>query len=249
MKLVLEKIRLDGGTQPRAELRLDTISDYAEAMKGGAQFPPVVAFYDGTDYWLADGFHRLRAWKQTFPDEAIETDLRQGTRSDAQWYSYGANKEHDTAGTRRTTHDIGRAVLAALQHPRSASLSNELIAQHVGCSEKTVDRYAKKIRDSTRDTVPSQRPLQRKGKDGRTINTANIGKNRKRNVPSKSGSSSWPALTPIRGLSEPCPMIPLQFSPRNPHSAAATIWQLFSRDFVEELVHDLTQCLSQGEPG
>ena len=247
MKLSLDNIRLDGGTQPRAELRLDTINEYAEAMKAGAKFPPVVVFYDGTEYWLADGFHRLRAWGQTFRGEEIETDLRQGTQADAQWFSYGANKEHDTAGTRRKRGDIERAVLAALRHPRSTGLSNELIAQHVGCSEKTVDRHAAKLRESTRDSVPSQRPTLRTGKDGRTINTANIGKGRNGKSRSSGRGSSLKPLKPIRGLSSPCPMIQMQFSPNNPQTAAATLWQLFPRTFVEQLIQELSHRLTQGE--
>lgn len=57
----LASIRLDGGTQPRAELREDVIEDYAEAMRAGAVFPPVVVYFDGEAYWLADGFHRVKA--------------------------------------------------------------------------------------------------------------------------------------------------------------------------------------------
>lgn len=52
-------LRRDGGTQPRAAINLDVACEYGDAMKSGAKFPPVVAFYDGTDYWLADGFHRV----------------------------------------------------------------------------------------------------------------------------------------------------------------------------------------------
>jgi hypothetical protein len=40
-------------------------------------------------------------------------------------------------------------------------------------------------------------------------------------------------------------MIPLQFCPTNPQTAAATLWQMFSREFVEALVQDLSQRLSQ----
>jgi len=57
----ISRIRLDGGTQPRAALDFSAIEDYSEAMVAGAKFPPVTVFYDGTDYWLADGFHRVKA--------------------------------------------------------------------------------------------------------------------------------------------------------------------------------------------
>ena len=57
----INSIRLDGGTQPRASIDFDTVFDYMDAMTDGADFPPVVVFYDGTHYWLADGFHRVKA--------------------------------------------------------------------------------------------------------------------------------------------------------------------------------------------
>jgi hypothetical protein len=38
-----------------------TVNNYVGDMKNGANFPAVTVFYDGADYWLADGFHRLEA--------------------------------------------------------------------------------------------------------------------------------------------------------------------------------------------
>jgi hypothetical protein len=60
--LAISKLRLDGGTQSRATLSDETIAEYAEALDSGAQFPPPVVFYDGADHWLADGFHRVKAY-------------------------------------------------------------------------------------------------------------------------------------------------------------------------------------------
>lgn len=246
MKLSLDNIRLDGGTQPRAEMRIETVSDYAEAMKNGAEFPPVVVFYDGTDYWLADGFHRLRAWGQTFRGELIEADVRQGTQADAQWFSYGANKEHDTAGTRRNSSDIGRAILAALQHPKGVSSSNTELAEHIGCNHATVSRHRKRFESSFAVQKMPERDVTRNGKTYKQ-DTSNIGKRRKQEGRAIGKDNSLKPLTPIRGLSKPCPMIPVQFSPNNAKTAAATLWQLFPRNFCEQLVQELSQRLTLGE--
>ena len=61
----------------------------------------MVVFCDGTDYWLADGFHRLEAHRQVgFRD--IEVDLKLGTKRGAILYAVGANASH---GLRRTPAD------------------------------------------------------------------------------------------------------------------------------------------------
>ena len=112
----IARIRLDGGTQPRAALNFGVVEDYCEAMKAGARFPPVVVFYDGTDYWLADGFHRVKA-AYAANGETIECELHQGTQEDARWHSFGANR---TNGLHRTNQDKQRAVKAALRHPTGA---------------------------------------------------------------------------------------------------------------------------------
>ena len=59
--LTLASVRTDGGTQARAMLCEETVAEYAAALDGGVSMPRVVVFYDGTDHWLADGFHRVAA--------------------------------------------------------------------------------------------------------------------------------------------------------------------------------------------
>ncbi|MFM2094099.1 MAG: hypothetical protein RIS70_1223 [Planctomycetota bacterium] len=250
MKLDLDKIRLDGATQPRAELLIEVMEDYAEQMRAGVEFPAVIVFFDGTDYWLADGFHRIGAWRQVRPNEPIEADVLQGTQSEAQWYSYGVNKSH---GLRRTREDRVRAIKAALRHPEGAKRSDNDIARHVGVSDKTVAKYRAEMEstseipkssgraDEQSATQPAaSRP--RKGRDGRTINTAEIGKGKSKRREVK---ISPRAIMPKLGHSPPNPMIPLQFSPRNPHTAAATLIREFTREWVEQLIQDLNEFLSQ----
>ena len=56
--LKLSLIQSDMLLEPRAEFRDDWVGEYALDMENGAAFPPIVVFFDGTSYWLADGFHR-----------------------------------------------------------------------------------------------------------------------------------------------------------------------------------------------
>ena len=54
--LSLSEIRIDGGTQPRAEIDEQYIREnLVPAIDGGATMPPLTVFHDGKYYWLADG--------------------------------------------------------------------------------------------------------------------------------------------------------------------------------------------------
>jgi len=167
-KLSIHNIRLDGGTQPRATLVDERVAEYAEFFRAGAVFPPVEVCYDGQDYWLWDGFHRVAACRAAGLDE-LDAHVTQGTQADAQWLSYGANKTH---GLYRKNEDKQRAVQSALSHPRAAGLSNVQLAEHCGVDETMIRRYRAKF-ESTSVLPKSTR---RTGRDGRTINTNKIGK-------------------------------------------------------------------------
>jgi hypothetical protein len=75
MRLPVNLIRTDGGTQARVSLSQRVVAEYALAMQQGHSFPPVVVFYDGTSYWLADGFHRLNASLKAGFAELTNEDL------------------------------------------------------------------------------------------------------------------------------------------------------------------------------
>ncbi len=164
--LPISLIRTDGGTQPRAAIDFDAVADYQDAMQAGEKFPPLIVFYDGSSYWLADGFHRREAAVGVDLKE-IACDVHQGTLEDAQWFSFSANK---TNGIRRTNSDKQRAVKAALKHAMATNFSNRQIAAHVGVDEGTVRAWREKV------TAEIPQSAKRTGRDGRTINTANIGK-------------------------------------------------------------------------
>lgn len=154
----IKNIRTDGGTQPRAQLDAFVVSDYTEAMERGDSFPPVRVVYDGEDYWLWDGFHRLKA-AEKLGRETIEAEVSAGTHQDAVWKSLSANKDH---GLRRTRADKKRAVIRALEG-WGESESARAIARHVGVDHKTVLRYHEEVGKST---TSSQKDNSR-GKGGR----------------------------------------------------------------------------------
>ncbi len=123
---LLERIRRDGGTQPRTGLDQNTVDQYARDMReSDYSFPPVVVFHDGEAYWLADGFHRVAAAEQ-IGLELISANVQQGTRRDAVLYSVSANAKH---GLRRSPDDMRRAVETLLRDPEWTLWSDAEIAR------------------------------------------------------------------------------------------------------------------------
>lgn len=165
--LPIKSIHLDGGTQSRAELNESVIADYAEAMGNGTMFPDVTVFFDGADYWLGDGFHRVHGAARANLSH-INADVRQGTRRDAVLFSVGANHAH---GLRRTNDDKRRAVTTLLLDEQWAQWSDREIARRCGVDHKTVGA----VRAQLQATGEIPQSDQRAGADGRTTNTANIG--------------------------------------------------------------------------
>ncbi len=191
VRLPIGLIRLDGGTQPRTALDFAAIDDYAEAMAAGGKFPPAVVFHDGEHYWLADGFHRLKAAFAAGFD-GIDCELRQGTIEDAQWYSFSANK---TNGLRRTNEDKQRVVKSALLHARAAHLSNSAIARHVGVDEATVRNWRAKLAASSEIPKIETRMVSRQGSTYQQ-RTTQIGRRRHTKPTAPDEEPSEPAHNP-----------------------------------------------------
>ena len=151
--LKLAKIVTTAGTQIRARIDTDTVDQYAEAMREtSAQFPPVVVFHDGSEYILADGFHRVMAASRNgFLD--IKAEIHKGTKADALKFALGANSSH---GLRRTNADKRRSVeLALAEWP---DLSDREIAKICGVGHPFVgDVRGQLVSDSSCDAPPTTR--------------------------------------------------------------------------------------------
>ncbi len=141
LKIQIAVIKLDGGTQSRAGINQQVIDEYAVAWRDGAKFPPIIAFYDGENYWLADGFHRCISANLANVAE-IDADIRQGTRRDAVLYSVGANSNH---GLRRTNDDKRRAITTLLSDKEWGGWSDREIARRCGVHHDTVGRVRAEV--------------------------------------------------------------------------------------------------------
>lgn len=151
-KLHLDEIRTDGGTQPRDKIDDEVVHRYVEALKAGATFPPIVVYYDGEDYWLADGFHRLKAYRE-LKRRKVAVEIHQGSRREAILHAVGANAEH---GLPRTREDVRRAIDTLLRDPEWSQWSDREIARWCKTSHPTVAARRKLIEQNQIDTeVPS----------------------------------------------------------------------------------------------
>ena len=169
--LELDQIRIDGGTQSRVELNQETVAEYAQAFTAGATFPPVVAFFDGANYWLADGFHRYFGARDA-GESAIDAEIRTGTQRDAVLYSWGANDKH---GLPRSNADKRHIVTVILKDEQGRQWSDNKIAKDFGFSHPFVGNVRRSL-----ETVSSEKSAERTytTKHGTTavMNTASIGK-------------------------------------------------------------------------
>lgn len=164
--LDLSEIKTTRNLQPRSSMNFIAIAEYAEAMKDERQFPPLEVVYDGSVYWLWDGFHRKAAAEQAELTE-VDVNVTEGTLQDAEWMALGANQTH---GLKRSNEDKRRAVELALAHPASSKLSSRQVASHCGVSKNLVISIREKL------SVPKGQIEATRNGTTYAMNTTNIGR-------------------------------------------------------------------------
>jgi transcriptional regulator with XRE-family HTH domain len=174
-KLEFFRIFAHADVQPRAEIHQETVNEYAEEMRQGAKFPPVVVFRDDdVFYWLADGFHRFEA-AQKAGRPFIQAEIRAGGKREAILYAVGANASH---GLRRSREDKRNSVLKLLKDEQWSQWSDREIARRCQVSPDTVNRIRRSLSES--DSENETRSYRTKHGTVATMNTRNIGRQRQR---------------------------------------------------------------------
>lgn len=155
-RVPISLIRRDGGTQIRAQISMDVAKEYAEAMGRGDKFPPVRTRYDGTHYWLCDGFHRVMA-AELIQQVSLDAEVTPGTRRDALLDAIGANASH---GYRRTNADKRQAVLTLVNDDEWSKKSDRELARIAHVDPGMVGR----LRPPPSVAEPQKRTVTRGGK-------------------------------------------------------------------------------------
>ncbi|WP_415908037.1 chromosome partitioning protein ParB [Oleiharenicola sp. Vm1] len=153
----LDKINLFGGTQTRMKTNDDAVESYAEEMMRGTVFPPIDLYFDGSTYWLADGFHRFLATKRN-GTPAIAATVQPGGRTEALRHALGANA---TNGVYRTNGDKRNAVEIALEE--WPELANAALAEICKVSAELVRGCRQQLVKAGR--IPEVMTVQ--GRDGK----------------------------------------------------------------------------------
>lgn len=134
-------IVLDESAQPRVTMDFGMVEEFAADMLRGDAFPPLDVFFDGADYWLADGFHRYHAATAIGMTEIV-CCVHEGDLDDAVWFSLQANRSN---GVRRTEQDVRNAVARAIIHRKGKDETDSYVGSYIGCSYKTVTRERQRL--------------------------------------------------------------------------------------------------------
>lgn len=161
----VEKVRIDGGTQIRKSLNQDAVSEYAEILqdKDGKGLPPVSVVFDGSEYWLWDGFHRWHAHNQAGIG-MIQVEIENGTQRDAILKACGANSAH---GLKRTNADKRNAVETLLNDTEWVKWSDNKIAEEACVSVQTVANIRSELSKIDNSPAAKSAGQPKKGRDGK----------------------------------------------------------------------------------
>ncbi len=161
-EIAINKILIDRGTQFRVGTNNSKVQEYQELLADSKGWPfdaPCIVFYDGTEYYLVDGFHRHHAAKLV-ERKKLTCEVISGSLREAIKFALSANAKH---GIYRSNDDKRKAVSFALADEEWGKLSNRALAELCGVNEKLV----RTMREEESTAVKPQLSETRIGLDGK----------------------------------------------------------------------------------
>ena len=164
--LAIDLPRIDGDTQSRIAINEEAVQNYADLIaksNGEWPFPPLDVFHDGTDYFVADGFHRILG-AQKAKRGSVPCVIHKGTATDARIFGMTANDKH---GLRMTRADKRACVEWLLDN--GGKMTQAEIAEKAGVSTRNVRGIV------TDRKPPSELPESSPHRSGRQVSGSNEG--------------------------------------------------------------------------
>lgn len=145
-------IHIDAGLQTRDKMSQETITEYAEAMLNGDQFPPLVVYHNGATHALVKGFHRIKAHAMAFgEDKPIRCKIIHGNRREALKEALADNADH---GLRLTREDKRKKVKIALADEEWGQWSDREIAKLCKVSHPLVAEVRREVTGNSSSDQP-----------------------------------------------------------------------------------------------
>jgi ParB-like chromosome segregation protein Spo0J len=164
MKIKLQDIIVSQDLQSRDSIDEQVVKQYAESIKEGAKFPPVILFDDGSNHYLVDGFHRYFAYLMLGVEET-ESIVHKGTLRQAELFSWGVNDKHGQPRSNATKRFL---VLRALDDLEFSDKSAREIAELVHLSHTYVNKV---IAESKEPKKQADQPAKQKQEKPVKLNT------------------------------------------------------------------------------
>ena len=150
----LQSITVDTSIHPRENLNKEKLAEYGRVLLSGLDLEPLSVIFDGSVYWLADGFHRHEVYRKANRTH-IPAEIRQGTRRDAILLGLERNIRHGLPLTRDERKGAARKMLL---DPEWSKWSINHIAKLCGVAHKTVTNLRLSL-DADRLNLTQDGPL------------------------------------------------------------------------------------------
>ena len=202
MRVNIESLTIDQRLQNRSRMNDEAVQDYAEKMKAGEKFPPVLAVQDGETLWLTEGFHRVEAYGLA-GITSIDVETREGTFRTAWLHSRGANRDH---GVRMTNECKRHNVAEVLDDPECSTWTSREIAELCGVTHWLVnkmrdEREPKSLEAASKSKATSQESPKKEAKNSPASQTPETTMPVAEAQPATAGEpSSTPASEPTVNL-------------------------------------------------
>ena len=141
-EIPIKDILIDPAMQHR-EVDDDVVRRYASLIKDGVKFPTVYVVTDGTNNYLWDGAHRIAAHLK-LGKKYISANVENGSRRDAIYFSFSANK---TNAFPRQPGTVKGIIETMLKDEEWAEIPQTGIADWVGCTQGFVSKIQAEFRN------------------------------------------------------------------------------------------------------